>query len=176
MNRFMTLVGRGVSRLRGGFDAVKKKVEKAVQKTKGLLRNAHLFAKGREQKRKIERKMYHPVREIQKTIENAIDSGANMQSKAAQELAKVNGVMKDLLPQIKHFLTTGFVAAHKIIHLQMPEVYSITRGKAGKAVEFGLKWGINRIGGGFLTGFLMGDGDHRSDTAFCLESLTILLR
>lgn len=171
MNRFMGLVGRGVSRLRGQFDGVKKAVAKAVAKTKGLLRNAHLFAKGRDQKRKIEKKMYHTVRRVQQLIEEVVNRSANVSSKAARDLIKVNEVMKKLLPQIRHFLTTGFVAAQKIIHLQIPEIYAITRGKAGKSVEFGLKWGISRIGGGFVAGFLMGDGEHRSDSAFCLESI-----
>jgi hypothetical protein len=171
MNRFMGLVEKKISRLRGSFDKVKDKVRKAVTKTKGLLRNAHLFAKGREQKRKIEKKMYHTAKEIQSLIASTIDSGANMSSKAARDLLKLNSVMKDLLPQIRHFLTTGFVAAKKIIHLQMPEVYAIVRGKAGKSVEFGIKWGINRIGGGFLSGFLIQDGRNCSDTAFCMESV-----
>jgi len=43
------------------------------------------------------------------------------------------------MPQILHFFTTGFVASKKIIHLQMSDLYSIVRGKAGKRVEFGLK-------------------------------------
>lgn len=170
MNRFMHLVEKKVSRLRGSFDKVKAKVKKAVEKTKGLLRNSHLFAKGREQKKKIEKKMYHTVRDIQSLIASTINSGANLSSKAAGDLQNLNAVMKDLLPQIRYFLTTGFVAAKKIIHLQMPEVYAIVRGKAGKSVEFGIKWGINRIGGGFLSGFLLQDGKNRSDTAFCLES------
>jgi hypothetical protein len=171
MNKFMGLVESKVSKLRGSFDRVKDKVRKAVAKTKGLLRNAHLFAKGREQKQKIEKKMYHTVRQIQSLIASTIKSGANVSSKAAEDLVRLNSVMKALLPQIRHFLTTGFVAAHKIIHLQMPDVYAIVRGKAGKSVEFGIKWGINRIGGGFLSGFLMNDGRNASDTAFCLESV-----
>ena len=53
----------------------------------------------------------------------------------------------------------------------MTELYSIVRGKAGKKVEFGLKWGISRIGGGFLQGFLLQDGRHASDQKFCIEAL-----
>jgi hypothetical protein len=171
MSRFMDLVENTTGKLRGRFDSAKETIRSGVSKVKGLLRNAHLFAKGKEQKRKIERKMYHTVKAIHREIEEIISSGANIRSKAGQKLAEVNSVMKDLLPQIRHFLTTGFVARGKIIHLQMPELYSIKRGKAGKKVEFGLKWGINRMGGGFLSAFLMNGGDHRSDTAFCLQSI-----
>ncbi len=36
-----------------------------------------------------------------------------------------------------------------------------------KKTEFGIKWGINRIGGGFVSGFVMGSCKHASDTKFC---------
>jgi hypothetical protein len=171
MSRFMTIIGKTVGNLRGKFDGVKGEIKAAAEKVKGLLRNAHLFAKGRDQKRKIEKKMYHTVKNIQTELENLITAGANVGSKAGQELLKINGVMKKLLPQIKHFLDTGFVAAGKVIHLQIPELYAIVRGKAGKSVEFGLKWGISRIRGGFLHAFLMNGGEHRSDPAFCLQAI-----
>lgn len=50
------------------------------------------------------------------------------------------------------FYRNWICSFEKIIHLQMNELYSIVRGKAGKSVEFGLKWGINRIDG-FVMGF-----------------------
>ncbi len=77
----------------------------------------------------------------------------------------LNDVMKTLFPQILYFLETGFVANKKIIHLQMKELYAIVRGKAGKKVEFGLKWGINRIAGGFIQGYLIDDMANLSDSA-----------
>ncbi len=173
MGRFMKLVSRAVGRVRGRFDGVKKTVKEAAEKVAGLVRNAHLFAKTKEQKGKIERKIYHTVREIQTLIAETIAAGANLSGKAAGELDRVNKVMGQLLPQIWHFLSTGFVAPKKIIHLQIPELYSIVRGKAGKKVEFGLKWALNRIGCGFLCGFLMGDGKNADDTAFCRESVKV---
>jgi len=42
------------------------------------------------------------------------------------------------------------VANGKIISLHIPQLYSIVRGKVGKAVEFGLSWGIRRLAGGYL--------------------------
>jgi hypothetical protein len=79
--------------------------------------------------------------------------------------------MEKLLPQIKHFLDTSFVASGKVIHLQIPELYPIVRGKAEKTVESGLKWGVSRMRGGFLHAFLMNGGEHRSDPAFCLHAI-----
>lgn len=52
----------------------------------------------------------------------------------------------------------------------MPELYSIVRGKVGKQVEFGLKWGISRIDG-FVLAFLINGGQHVSDKRFCIEAI-----
>jgi hypothetical protein len=60
--------------------------------------------------------------------------------------------MKDLAPQIAHWLDTGRVAKKKIVNLLMREVHSVPRGKVGKDVEFGLKWGLIRYAGGFVFG------------------------
>lgn len=86
------------------------------------------------------------------------------------EIERLSNLMDTLLPQILFFLETGFVASKKIIHLQMSELYAIVRGKAGKSVEFGLKWGINRIDG-FVMGFLINNGVNASDQKFCIESI-----
>ena len=48
------------------------------------------------------------------------------------------------------YLVARRVAKGKVVSLHVPELYSVVRGKIGKAVEFGLRWGIERIGGGFL--------------------------
>jgi hypothetical protein len=79
---------------------------------------------------------------------------------AGRKLSDLQRTMAKLLPQIRHWLRTGRVAAGKIINLHVPELYSIVRGKAGKSVEFGLSWGITRLRGGFL---LATRGRHRAD-------------
>src|ERR1041385_2055327 len=72
--------------------------------------------------------------------------------------------MQTLLPQIRYWIRTGFVAANKIVSLQMPEVYAIVRGKIGKPVEFGLNWGMTRLRGGFLFG---GPGERQARVGRC---------
>ena len=171
MARYMELMGKGIKKVAGKFQSVKSEVKKAAVQVKNLLRNSNLFAKTKEQKRKVGKKMYHTVKAVHEQVSNLLNTGHSLSSKAGKEITRLTNVMEKLLPQMLHFLETGFVAAKKVIHLQMPELYAITRGKAGKQVEFGLKWGINRIGGGFLQGFLIGGGEHRSDKAFCLEGV-----
>lgn len=171
MSRFGQLVQRAVGRLGGKFRAAKDGVKEQVQKIKDLVRSSHLFAKGKEQKAKVGRKIYHTVKALHAELVALLTTGSKLTSKSGEELARLVDLMDKLLPQIFYFLKTGFVANKKIIHLQMAELYSIVRGKAGKNVEFGLKWAINRIGDGFLQGFLLAGGRHASDQKFCLESI-----
>ena len=57
---------------------------------------------------------------------------------------------RKLWPQIVHWLRHGRVAKEKIINLSKPGLRAIPRGRVGKDVEFGLKWGIQQEGGGFV--------------------------
>ena len=111
------------------------------------------------------------MKELHASLAEILATGSKLTSKGGKDLTALVSLMDRLLPQILFFLKTGFVAHKKIIHLQMSELYSIVRGKAGKKVEFGLKWGISRLGGGFLQGFLLAGGQHAADQKFCLEAL-----
>jgi IS5 family transposase len=171
MARYMELAKGAISRLGGKFNGIKGKIKETAEKVKGMVRNSHLFAKTKEEKGKVGRKIYHTVKEIQKEIDSLLESGHSLSSKTGKQLIELSGVMSDLMPQIWHFFKTGFVASKKIIHLQIPELYAIVRGKAGKKVEFGLKWGISRIGSGFVQGFLLTEFQNGSDQSFCIEAL-----
>ena len=87
------------------------------------------------------------------------------------KLNAMHGTMAKLLPQIRHWLRTGRVAAEKIINIHLPELYSIVRGKAGKAVEFGLKWGFARLRGGFVLATLAKCKGEMTDTRFALQAV-----
>ncbi len=170
MKRFTDLVGKSLKQVGGKFSSVKEKIKEVTSKVKGLVRRSHLFAKTKEEKKKVGKKLYHTVRELHGLLKKCFDKGLQVRSKSSMELERLSKLMDQLLPQILHFLDTGFVASKKIIHLQMSELYSIVRGKAGKSVEFGLKWGINRIDG-FILGFLIDGGRHASDQKFCLSAI-----
>jgi hypothetical protein len=173
MSRYMGIVKKAAGKAGKVFSKVRQKIKEVEKKVKGLVRASHLFAKTKEQKRKVGKKLYHVSQEIHRELVKALESGASFTGKSQEELARLTSIMKTLFPQIKHFLETGFVAPKKIIHLKMSELYAIVRGKAGKSVEFGLKWGISRIGGGFVQGFLINGGDHCSDKRFCLEAIQV---
>lgn len=170
MKRFTDLIGKNLKSVGGKFNAIKSKAKEIVSKVKGLVRRSHLFAKTKEEKRKVGKKIYHVTKELHELLKGCASTGYGGRVKAARELERLSEVMEKLLPQILFFLETGFVAAKKLIHLQAPELYAIVRGKAGKSVEFGLKWGINRIDG-FVLGFLIEDGVNASDQKFCIQAI-----
>ena len=163
-----TLVGR----LGGKFNAIKGAVTAAAAKAKTLVRESHLFAKTKEEKVAVGKKLLETVTAVHDKLKRVLSKGNTLWSAAGRKVTQLSAVMEKLRPQIGYFYKTGFVAKGKIIHLMMNS-YSIVRGKAGKAVEFGLKWGINRIRGGFLQGFLIGDGKNASDTTFAIEALRV---
>ena len=170
MKRFTELVSKTISKVRGKALGVKTKVKEIVSKVKSLVRASHLFAKTKEQKRKVGKKLYHTTMELHELLQNCLSKSTNVKNKSVIELQRISDLMKILFPQILHFITTGFVAPKKIIHLQMSELYSIVRGKAGKSVEFGIKWGISRIDG-FALGFVMQNIANSSDKKFCIDSI-----
>jgi transposase, IS5 family len=171
MKRFTDLTVGALKKVGGKFSGIKGKAIEIAAKVKGLVRRSHLFAKTKEQKRKVGKKLYHTARELHGMIKSVLSSAERkLHGKASQEIERLSKLMDTLFPQILYFLETGFVASKKIIHLQMSELYSIVRGKAGKSVEFGLKWGINRIDG-FVLGFLLNGGGNASDKRFCLQSI-----
>jgi len=170
MKRFSDLVTKNVKEAGRKMSGIKDKVSELGKKLGGLVRNSHLFAKGKEAKQKVGKKIYHAAAELHNLVKEALGTCGTLKSKSTQELQRLSELMDRLFPQILHFLETGFVAAKKIIHLQMPEIYSIVRGKAGKSVEFGIKWGVSLVDG-FAHGFVMEDGGNVSDQKFCIQSI-----
>jgi hypothetical protein len=62
------------------------------------------------------------------------DRLAGSKLRALRRLHQLRETMTELVPQIHHWLKSGYVAAGKIVNLNLPEVRSIVRGKAGKKV------------------------------------------
>jgi len=90
---------------------------------------------------------------------------------ARRKLGEWHETMGKLVPQIRYWLRTGFVAAGKILNLHIPELYSVVRGKVGKSVEFGLSWGITRLRGGFVLATMAGAKKDLSDPTFAVQAV-----
>lgn len=70
--------------------------------------------------------------------------------KAVAKLQDMVAVGRRWLPQIKHWMKTGKVAAGKIIHVGWRQARAIVKGK--RQVKFGFKWHLNRLKGGYVFG------------------------
>lgn len=90
---------------------------------------------------------------------------------ATAKVEHLHATMNKLVPQIRYWLKTGYVAANKIISLHIPELYSIVRGKVGKKVEFGLSWGIQRLKGGYLLATLATNRRDLVDSKFAVKAV-----
>jgi transposase-like protein DUF772 len=185
--------------LMGGFlRSMEKAARKVGQTVKGFLgkaagkleaarkkvREYRLFAKTKTAKDRVMSEMAKLVEGLNAGLGAALDEACAGGRKlrgyavaARRKLSELQKTMSKLLPQIRHWLRTGHVAAGKIINLFIPELYSIVRGKAGKAVELGLSWGITRLRGGFILATLARDRADLSDSSFArraVEDLAVL--
>ena len=152
-------VGRSLTRLqtRGiqGLDKALDQVQMILRSVKGH----HLFSKGKEEKREVLTRILTEVGELmvqtRPLIEGLETSSDRVIPSARCRLMAMHGVIKPLMRQIVHWLTTGKVAANKIVHVGIPQARAIVRNKAGKKTEFGLGYLISRLGGGYVFGTLI---------------------
>ncbi len=159
--------------------ALKHFAQKMVDKFKvgrEKVRKYRLFAKTKKARLQVMGEMAQLVSEVQtqlgRALKNSTESRLVKYGKVAQAKAfRLHETMTRLLPQIWYWHKTGRVAANKIINLHIPELYSIVRGKVGKAVEFGLTWGITRLRGGFLLATVAMDRRELVDAKFALRAV-----
>ena len=144
----MRLKTRGIQ----GLDA-------ALEQTETILRSVkahHLFTKGKTEKREVLTRILTEVgRLISQTrvIATAVQGRSDRVIQSARSrLVAMHEVIKPLMGQIVHGLTTGKVAANKIVHVGIPQARAIVRNKVGKKTEFGLAYLISRLGGGYVFG------------------------
>jgi len=141
-------------------------------------REYRLFAKSKEAKDRMMGQMVSLVEKINKGLGAALEAAAAKPRKlhgraivARGKLQQLHQTMSTLVPQIRHWMRTGFVASGKIISLHIPQLYSIVRGKVGKTVEFGVNWGITRLGGGYLLATLASDRHELLDAKFAVRAI-----
>jgi hypothetical protein len=152
-------VGRTLTQLktRGiqGLDYALDQVQTVLRSVK----EHHLFTKGREEKREVLTRILTEVGELvaqtRPLVEALETSSDQVMQSARSRLVAMHEVIKPLMRQMVHWLTTGKVAANKIIHVGIPQARAIVRNKAGKKTEFGLGYLISRLGGGYVFGTLI---------------------
>jgi hypothetical protein len=134
-------------------------LEVALEQVETILRSVkehHLFTKAREEKRTVLTRLLTEVGDLMvqtRPLMARLEASSNRVIQSARSrLSAMHGVIKVLMGQIVHWVTTGQVAAHKIVHVGIPQARAIVRNKAGKQTEFGLAYLITRLGGGYVFG------------------------
>ena len=178
MGGFLRSVEKAADRAGQAFKDFRDKASGILKAAKEKVRAYRLFAKTKEVKDRVMLEMAKLVEGLNcrlgKTLEHACVAGHKLRRHAKvahQKLCRLQQTMNDLLPQIRHWLRTGRVAASKILNLHIPELYSIVRGKVGKPVEFGLSWGIMRLRGGFVLATMARDREDLHDSTFAVRAV-----
>lgn len=119
-----------------------------------LCKEHHLFAKTKEEKEKLLRRMIQITQNMlsksESLAERLTGEAGRVVRNARFQLKQLVSVGQALIPQIQHWLKTGLVAKGKILHVALSDAQAIVRNKAGKKVEFGYQYLINVLGGGYI--------------------------
>jgi hypothetical protein len=148
--------GRALTQLakRGiwGLDRAQGQVQTILRSVK----EHHLFTSGQADKRQVLIRILREVGELmvqtRPLLQRLGTSADAVIQRARARLMAMHEVIKPLMGQIVHWISTGKVAANKIVHVGIPQARAIVRNKAGKKTEFGLAYLISRLGGGYLFG------------------------
>ena len=131
----------------------------ALEQVQTILRSVkehHLFTKSKADKRQVLTRLLREVGELMVQTRPIVEClGMQLDrviQRARSRLMAMHEVIKPLMGQIVHGLTTGKVAANKIVHVGIPQARAMVRNKSGKKTEFGLAYLISRLGGGYVFG------------------------
>lgn len=178
MAAFLNAVVGASSKVGRALVGFVKGIGARVKGAKKKVRVHRLFAKTASARKQLTTEVAAIVEginaELGQCLEAARAQGERLRKHGKVAWTKLNalhGTMSKLLPQIRYWLRTGKVATGKIINIHIPELYSIVRGKAGKAVEFGLKWGFARLRGGFILATLARGKGDMPDPRFALQAV-----
>src|SRR6516165_1243102 len=137
-------------------------VDTALAQVQTILRTVkehHLFAKGKQDKRQVLTRLLTEVGQLVVQTRRLVQGLGARRDRVTQHamttLKAMHEVAKGLIPQIVQWITTGVVAKGKIVHAGITQARAIVRNKAGKKVEFGLPYLLSRIGGGYIFGTLI---------------------
>lgn len=175
---FLRTVEKAAGKLGRTFKTFLGKAAGKLKAAKEKVRHYRLFAKTKAAKDRAVSEMTRLVEGLNAELGKALDAASAETHKlrgygvvARQKLAELQKTVAKLLPQIRYWLRTGYVAAGKVINLHIPELYSIVRGKVGKAVEFGLSWGITRLRGGFVLATMALERAQLPDSKFAVRAV-----
>jgi len=144
------LLGIG-KKLRGNLST---EIENLHKKAKDIFTEIRLFTRGKgeeilQKKKDLSQKMHKIVKSMAAKV-----SGKAQALKGKVQLRIQNDVQfyQHMLGQIQQWLKTGFHPKDKILSLWERSARAISKGKVGKSAEFGRRWIITRLLGGYVIG------------------------
>jgi hypothetical protein len=168
LNAFMKSVRANLETLLKNGKGIGKsaigKMKETFSKINKSVRSHRLFAKTKDAKRVIEKDLQGLSQNLLGQLGDLLvdlDIKKNqiqgMGARALNNLSEDYQNMCQMMGQIIKWIQTGKVAKGKIVSLFNAHFRAINRGKVGKQIEFGLKWGINQIRGGYVSLFMHQD-------------------
>jgi hypothetical protein len=120
--------GRALIQLqKRGIQGLKAPLEQ-VETILRSVKEHHLFTKAREEKRTVLKRILTEIGDLmvqtRPLIARLEASSDRVIQSARSRLLAMHGVIKVLMGQIVHWVTTGQVAANKIVHVGIPQVVS----------------------------------------------------
>lgn len=133
---------------------LKESLETLSGKVDKVYSQIRLFTRGKtqqviEKKKRLTTKLHSLVRKMLYQVEDA-SKELSVKSRAQYDEKLIQ--YRLMLEQIWKWMRTGFHPKGKLLSLWHTEARAITRSKAGKATEFGRRWIISRLTGGYLIG------------------------
>lgn len=137
-------------------------IKQALSAVAGKVRSHRLFAKTKEVRMEINKELLKLTSGLVGGMGHLL-SGIDIEGnrvrgsgkRALGNICEIYHNMCQMLPQIRTWIEQGRVVPGKIISLFNTCFKAINRGKSGKPIEFGLKWGISQIRGGYVSIFMM---------------------
>ena len=133
---------------------IASKLADLQKKAHDLVTKYRLFTRGKaeevlKKKKELSQKLHRTV----KAMANLAEKNLGRLSVPAQaKLQEQISFFKHMLKQIAPWLKTGFHPKNKILSLWETTARSISKGKVGKSCEFGRRWIITRLLGGYIIG------------------------
>ena len=133
---------------------VLKKMQALSQKAQDIFTEIRLFTNGK--KEKVLQKKKNLSQKLHKTVKAMIALAKHNLSalpiKMREKILADISFYDHMLGQIKKWLDTGFHPQNKILSLWERTARAISKGKIAKSAEFGRRWIVTRLLGGYVIG------------------------
>lgn len=161
MNSFMKSLRSNLDTLVSNSKNIGKsligKLKKGFSKVGEKVRSHRLFAKTKEARMEITQDLLTMSSDLLLGLGQLLDNVDTKTNqikgsgkKALNNLVEIYNNFSRMFSEINTWVQRGVVVKGKIVSLFNPDFKAINRGKIGKQIEFGLKWGINQIRGGYV--------------------------